>query len=161
MNVPVNGNGMASRLLPFPRPAVAVTVARETPQRKRQFLLIRRATPPQVGSWSIPGGKTELGETSIEAAARELAEETGLTSDSGVRFHPWAIGTSDVIIREGQELVYHYVICQFFAYVNHDAAVCCGDDADDYKCARGRPAAAWCQLTRCPVHDTRGHARGV
>lgn len=41
-------------------------------------LLIRRASEPLRGEWSIPGGMLELGETLQEGVARELLEETGL-----------------------------------------------------------------------------------
>ncbi|HEV7967716.1 MAG TPA: NUDIX hydrolase [Candidatus Acidoferrales bacterium] len=41
-------------------------------------LLIRRASPPLQGEWSIPGGLLEVGETLEQGVARELAEETGL-----------------------------------------------------------------------------------
>jgi 8-oxo-dGTP diphosphatase len=41
-------------------------------------LLIRRASEPLRGEWSIPGGMLELGETLQAGVARELLEETGL-----------------------------------------------------------------------------------
>jgi 8-oxo-dGTP diphosphatase len=41
-------------------------------------LLIRRASEPLRGQWSIPGGTLELGESLQEGVARELLEETGL-----------------------------------------------------------------------------------
>jgi 8-oxo-dGTP diphosphatase len=41
-------------------------------------LLIRRASEPLRGEWSIPGGMLELGETLEEGVTRELLEETGL-----------------------------------------------------------------------------------
>ena len=41
-------------------------------------LLIRRASPPLQGEWSIPGGLLEVGETLEQGVARELAEETCL-----------------------------------------------------------------------------------
>jgi len=41
-------------------------------------LLIRRASPPLKGEWSIPGGLLEVGETLEQGVMRELAEETGL-----------------------------------------------------------------------------------
>jgi 8-oxo-dGTP diphosphatase len=41
-------------------------------------LLIRRASEPLRGEWSIPGGMLGLGETLEQGVARELLEETGL-----------------------------------------------------------------------------------
>ncbi len=40
--------------------------------------LVRRQKPPMAGLWSFPGGRIDPGETPVEAARRELAEETGL-----------------------------------------------------------------------------------
>jgi 8-oxo-dGTP diphosphatase len=44
-----------------------------------RLLLIRRANPPAKGTWSLPGGRVEPGESSEHAVVRELSEETGLT----------------------------------------------------------------------------------
>jgi ADP-ribose pyrophosphatase YjhB (NUDIX family) len=42
-------------------------------------LLCRRGKPPNVGSWTLPGGAQDVGETCETAARRELMEETGLS----------------------------------------------------------------------------------
>ena len=44
-----------------------------------RVLLVRRATEPARGEWTIPGGLLEVGETLAQGVARELREETGLT----------------------------------------------------------------------------------
>ena len=43
-----------------------------------QVLLIRRAGHPYAGSWALPGGVLEPGETLERTAERELREETGV-----------------------------------------------------------------------------------
>jgi ADP-ribose pyrophosphatase YjhB (NUDIX family) len=50
-----------------------------------RFLLVRRARPPALGRWSLPGGRIEPGETPAEAAVREVREETGLEVTVGDR----------------------------------------------------------------------------
>jgi acetyl-CoA carboxylase carboxyl transferase subunit beta len=42
------------------------------------ILLVQRGHEPQLGRWSVPGGRVEPGETLRQAATREAYEETGL-----------------------------------------------------------------------------------
>jgi ADP-ribose pyrophosphatase YjhB (NUDIX family) len=58
-----------------PVSAAAVFLAR--PDR-RGLLFIRRAKEPFRGLWGLPGGKIRSGEHPLDAARREIFEETGL-----------------------------------------------------------------------------------
>jgi ADP-ribose pyrophosphatase YjhB (NUDIX family) len=43
-------------------------------------LLVRRARPPLLGAWTLPGGRVEPGESLSAAIVREVAEETALAA---------------------------------------------------------------------------------
>jgi ADP-ribose pyrophosphatase YjhB (NUDIX family) len=43
-----------------------------------ELLMVQRAVEPRRGMWTLPGGFVEVGETTEQAALRELQEETGL-----------------------------------------------------------------------------------
>jgi 8-oxo-dGTP diphosphatase len=46
--------------------------------RAERVLLVRRVRPPGAGSWTLPGGHIEPGETLEAAVMREVREETGV-----------------------------------------------------------------------------------
>ena len=60
-----------------PIPVVRLIV---TDSAGRVLILKRPADSTGGGAWCLPGGKVDYGETVEQAAARELAEETGLRS---------------------------------------------------------------------------------
>ena len=50
-------------------------------EREGQYLLCQRAIPPRVGTWTLPAGFMENGETTEQAALREVWEETGVRAE--------------------------------------------------------------------------------
>jgi ADP-ribose pyrophosphatase YjhB (NUDIX family) len=61
-----------------PKVSVAITLERRNSQNEREFLFQQRKKNPYFDFWGRVGGKVRWGESVIEAAQRELREETGL-----------------------------------------------------------------------------------
>ena len=76
---------------------------------KGKVLLAQRGSEPGYGTWSIPGGIVELGETVRDAVVREVREETNLDVEPGP-----VIEVLDRIIFDSQGRPrYHYVLVDF------------------------------------------------
>lgn len=75
---PAGRQGPGERALSRDYPSRPVVGVGAVVWRDGRVLLIRRGKPPRAGQWSLPGGAQELGETVLEAARREVREETGL-----------------------------------------------------------------------------------
>lgn len=89
-----------------------------------KLLLIKRGKAPNKGTWCFPGGSVEFGETGIEAAERELTEETGLTAQA-----TGYMACVDLIETDGPE-PYHVLLTAVHC-INPTGALAAGDDADD------------------------------
>lgn len=74
-----------------------------------ELLFAQRAVEPARGHWTLPGGFVELGETTEEAALRELLEETGLRAE---RAELLGVSTKQSPI-SGAVLVLGYVVDEF------------------------------------------------
>ncbi|WP_138494410.1 NUDIX hydrolase [Paenibacillus pinistramenti] len=104
---------------------------RKLPEKELRILLIRRGGHPFLGKWALPGGFVRPDETTEQAAARELLEETGVGdvyleqlytfSDTGRDPRGWVMS------------------CSYMALINSgQLELKAGDDADD---------AAWFQVS--------------
>jgi len=80
--------------------------------RDDRILVVRRARPPALGVYTLPGGVVEIGETLAEAVVREVREETGLAID------PVGLaGYRETVVRDTQDRVErHFVILCFAAH---------------------------------------------
>jgi 8-oxo-dGTP diphosphatase len=85
-----------------PVPAVGVACLKDD-----QVLLIRRGKAPRLGEWTLPGGRIEPGERAVDAALRELREETGVVAE--------ITGLIDVVDGLFPEAGMHYVLIDYAA----------------------------------------------
>jgi len=94
--------------------------------RENRVILVKRASPPLQGEWSLPGGVVELGETLRAAAEREAREETGLIVKAGE-----VVEVLDRIIPGDRGAPqYHYVLIDFVCTVQGGELLAGGDAAD-------------------------------
>ncbi len=83
--------------------------------------LVERANPPYQGAWVLPGGFVDIGEGLEAAAARELAEETGLQPRRLTQFGAYGDPDRDPRMR--------VVTVAYWAAVTSDVELVAGDDA--------------------------------
>jgi 8-oxo-dGTP diphosphatase len=105
------------------RPMLTVDVVVLTEAPVARLLLVQRRYPPFADGWALPGGFVEKGEQVIDAAPRELAEETGLQPDS-LRL----LGVYDTPGRDPRGWTVSIV---YLARVQAEVAVSGADDARD------------------------------
>ncbi|MEU6175849.1 NUDIX hydrolase [Streptantibioticus parmotrematis] len=107
-------------------------------------LLIQRAWEPFTGCWALPGGHVDAGETSLDAAVRELEEETGIQVSSA------DLEQAGVFDEPGRDPRGRYVTVVYTATLSELTQPTAGDDAAH---------AAWWPLTGLPSALAFDHAQ--
>ncbi|MEM2007214.1 MAG: NUDIX hydrolase [Sulfolobales archaeon] len=110
----------------YPKYAIAAVAA--VLMLDDRILLIKRKYPPAVGKWSLPGGVIEPGEGLVDAARRELKEETGLEAEPlGVL---WVL--NNIVLDASGKVKYHYLIIDilFDGRTIHGVPRASGDASD-------------------------------
>src|SRR5665647_986827 len=89
------------------RPILAVSAAII---RDGKVLVVRRARHPALNLYTLPGGGVEVGETLVQAIAREVREETALAIE------PVALaGHREVIVRDAQDRIERHLVIMCYA----------------------------------------------
>jgi mutator protein MutT len=92
-----------------------------------QVLLVQRGRPPRIGTWGLPGGLIDLGESLQAAAAREVKEELGID----VAVQTMVTTFESIHHDDAGKIEYHYVVLEYWAryqggepVAQDDAAAC-------------------------------------
>ena len=92
-----------------------------------EILLVKHNYPSYwEGSWILPGGMLQVGETLREAAKREVYEETGLIIEVGAH-----LITFERIVREKEKVLLHVVYIDFWGEVVRGGELKAGDDVGE------------------------------
>lgn len=119
-------------------PTVPTLAALAVVIRDDRVLLVQRRNEPDAGLWGFPGGHVELGETALDAATRELAEETGVHARA-LRY----LTNIDVIMKAPDGTLRHHFLLAAVLCAYLDGEPVANDDAI---------AAAW-----VPVENVLNH----
>ncbi len=93
-----------------PKVAVMLVLEREH-GGKKEYLLQQRLKHPYFGFWGAPTGKVRWAESLLEAASRELKEETGLSGDfehRGIYHERVRHGKTGEIV---EDKIFHLMFC--------------------------------------------------
>lgn len=130
---PVNAKGQTEEEflntydpLRYPCPALSVDMLIFSRYNNRlKLLLIRRKNHPYIQQWALPGGFLDIDEDILDAAYRELKEETSIERDQ-VRLYQ--LHTYGAVHRDPRMRV---ISVAHVALINQELKVEANDDADD------------------------------
>lgn len=121
---------MPTNIADYPRPSLTadIVVFGSGDENKSLYdyvLLVKRKNEPFKDQWAIPGGFVNLGESPLQAAARELKEETDLV------VHPNNFYLSDVYGDPDRDPRGWVVSIAYFVFAGHISKniPIAGDDA--------------------------------
>jgi 8-oxo-dGTP diphosphatase len=86
---------------------VVSSASKQTPNNPT-FLIGKRLGSHGAGTFALPGGHLEFGESPEECAAREILEETGLRVKN-VRF---VTATNDVMKKDNKHYITMFMVCE-------------------------------------------------
>ncbi len=92
---------------------------------KKEFLLVK--TYKWKGKYGIPGGKIDMGETSIDALYREIKEETNLSIENAT-----LILVQDCIFSEEFHTPKHFIFLNYSCFTHNPADIILNDEAHEY-----------------------------
>ena len=112
-----------------------------------RVLLVRRATEPLKGEWSVPGGALELGEKLRDGVRREVREETGLEVEPGE-----VLEVFDSLFPDAEgRTQYHYVLIDYLCRLLGGEAVAASDVSE----------VLWVNAEELAKMELRDSIRGV
>ena len=124
-------------LVPVAVDIVALTII----DARLNVLVVDRALEPFKGEAALPGGFLLAGEQTMDAARRELAEETGITVDAASLIGP--------VINRSSRFRFNLVTCrqdELFYLLHLDGVAGAGDDLD---------RSGWTELERQVLDSLR------
>lgn len=109
----------------YPRPMVTVDIILITNGQPQKLLLIQRKNDPFKNQWAFPGGFVEMDEELLDAAKRELKEETSVEIENLKQFKAYGSLKRDPRGRT--------ITIMYYAFINAELMVKAADDAKDAK----------------------------
>jgi len=126
--------------------SAGVIVYRMNTNNKREYLIVCHHNG---GHWDMPKGKVEAEETLLQAALRELAEETGITN---VTIDPDFQASCSFDMRNSDDNEVHKTVFFFLGHIADDKPVILSDEHTDY---------AWATIEQCFTQLTYLNAQQI
>jgi ADP-ribose pyrophosphatase YjhB (NUDIX family) len=118
-------------MTPAPPVATANLAAAVFAEREGRILILKRAIGEMTGSWYVPGGAVESGESLEAGALRELREESGLVPTGPL--HPVAHAILPVYGAESLQVFYAASCAEGDVVLDHEHSAFRWIEPEDYR----------------------------